>query len=325
MRNSHIQDKIVYMLRVLLIILFLTPQIGNTFIEDEDYLEWDEPIEKIKRPTPPVKKTKPVAKKKKDEAAKKEAPRPKAKKTIKASVKVKPKPKPKKIIIALPHNYAPYSYLNKEGKIAGLYIKLLQEINLRMGSKLTFEAMNFEKGMDLSKEGIVGFVGLYKNKKREKIYRFSESIFSESIALYTRTDDTFDFEGFGNLRNKNLGLVKDYSYGDQFDKYKARKFFNFRLGADENELFDLLIQKKVDVILCDDIMANKILFHREIGDKVKKLNRVISNMNIYLVWAKNKAPKNFFKEFNHNLAVIQTNGVYSKILSHFIRTSFMED
>ena len=100
---------------------------------------------------------------------------------------------------------------------------------------------------------------------------------------------------------------------------------DYKARHDENGLFDLLLENKVQVILCDDIIANKILFQREIGNKIEKLNRTISNMKIYMVWGKGKAPENFFKEFNYNLAVIQTNGVYSKILSNFIRTSFMED
>ena len=316
------------MLRILCTIFLFFSWPGHGFIGEDDYLEWNEPSEVASELPLKKQEAEPEIKgppKKSEEEVKKPkaliAPVPKKKKEKQKTVKKTPS----KIIIALPHNYAPYSYIGKDGKIKGLYIKLLNEINMRMGDKLKFEAMTFEKGLDLSKDGIVGLVGLYKNKKREKIYDFSESLFSESIALYTRAGEEFDFDGFSTLQDKKVGIVKDYSYGDQFDKYKARKYFPTRLGKDENDLFDMLIQKSVDVILCDDIIANKILFQREIGGKVTKLNRLISNMDIYIVWAKDKAPKDFFKDLNYNLAVIQTNGVYSKILSHFIRTSFMDD
>lgn len=260
----------------------------------------------------------------------KEAPKKEKPKVKPPPPKVmKEKPKKKEIIeynIAFPTDYPPYSYLDNKNQLVGLYPKFFNVIKDRLGDniKINFKPMPFVSGMDLAQSGLVGLVGVFKNSSREKIYNFSDALFEEKVTVYVQKGKSFEFANLKDLRGKTLALVKGYSYGNQVDRAKAKKYFNYILTDSDTDSFKVLLSGRVHAILVDDIVANRIIYKLEINDKIEKLKMAAGENSTYLIWAKKLDRADFFKRFNEALTIMQIDKSYSKLVNEFIRSTFSD-
>lgn len=228
--------------------------------------------------------------------------------------------------IALLTDYPPYSYIGKDGEVKGFYKALFDEISKRLNGqfKIEYKRMNFNGAFDLAKLGLVGVVGIFKTNEREKIFDYSDALFDETVTIFVKKGKRFKYSGLKDLKGKYIGMVKGYSYGNRFDKAKAKKWFRPVYVNSDLENIKQLTKGRVHCIVIDDIIANRILFQHMISDKVIRLKNPVSVNKTYMVWAKKSKMKDFIEKFNHTLTVLQVNGTYSKIVSKFIRSSFTD-
>lgn len=71
-------------------------------------------------------------------------------------------------------------------------------------------------------EGIL--YGVSKTREREKNFHFSLPVQSRYIFLVTRSDATFPFNSYADLKGKTIGIPRGHSYGDEFDAMKDNLF-----------------------------------------------------------------------------------------------------
>ncbi|MFZ6692670.1 transporter substrate-binding domain-containing protein [Undibacterium sp. SXout20W] len=65
-------------------------------------------------------------------------------------------------------------------------------------------------------EGIA--FGLSKNKERASQFVFSDPVYSNSVWMIKRSDNSFTFETLTDLKGKTIGVTRGTTYGDDFDK-----------------------------------------------------------------------------------------------------------
>jgi polar amino acid transport system substrate-binding protein len=240
--------------------------------------------------------------------------------------KSKKKKELKKFTIAISSDYPPYSYIDSENKLKGFYSDLLEEMKKRLKGEFELElkAMPFIKAMELGELGLLGIIGVYKNEEREKNYDFSDYIFEETVSVYVQKGKGFQFTGLKDLKGKYLALVNGYSYGSLFDKAKARKWFQYQLANSDWEALEFLMQGKVHCALVDDIIANRLIFKEGINLKLEKLNLPATVNKTYLIWPKKSQEKELIDIFNKTLTILQVDGTYSRMISNFIRSTFVD-
>ena len=95
-----------------------------------------------------------------------------------------------------------------------------------------------------------GFLyGASKNPERAGYLKFSEPIYSDSVWLVKRCDNSLKFEHLYDLKDKSIGVIRGASYGEEFDR-AANVIFKAELDANDNQArFAKLLKKRTDAMV----------------------------------------------------------------------------
>ena len=224
----------------------------------------------------------------------------------------------KDTIIALDSAYPPYMHGSKS-KPKGLYANLLKEIFGKMKLSLTLEPKPWKRVMTKAKLGKWGVGGIYKNSERVKIFDYSEPIYYERLVLFTRKSSNIKFKKLSDLKGKVIGVMRGWSYGEDFDKAKKMKIFRVQETNEGTQSFKLLLKKRVDAVVMDSVSANIILKKEGWQKKVDESTNPVAKNAAYIVFLKTMDQKELINKFNDTVQQMKEDGSYQKIISEFIK------
>lgn len=128
--------------------------------------------------------------------------------------------------------------------------KLLDYLEAEL--KVTFDVRQYPwpraERHALNGDGLI--FGLPKNPLRESALRYSDPTVSNTLWLVTRSDATFSFDKLSDLRDKKVGAIRGYGYGEEFER--ARVAGQLRLEDDlpsRVTRLQRLLLKRVDAVL----------------------------------------------------------------------------
>lgn len=226
--------------------------------------------------------------------------------------------KNKDTVIALDSAYPPYMHGSKS-KPRGLYANLLKKIFGKMKLSLTLEPKPWKRVMTKAKVGKWGVGGIYKNSERIKIFDYSEPIYYERLVLFTRKNSNINFKKLSDLKGKVIGVMRGWSYGEDFDKAKKRKVFRVQETNEGTQSFKLLLKKRVDAVVMDSVSANIILKKEGWLNQVNESTHPVAKNAAYIVFLKTMNQKELINKFNSTVQQMKEDGSYQKIISEFIK------
>jgi ABC-type amino acid transport substrate-binding protein/CheY-like chemotaxis protein len=118
----------------------------------------------------------------------------------------------RQITIAFDGDYAPYSYLNKEGQFEGIAVDMAQELADRIGISLnTYPEGNWKKLYAAALNRNVDVIAtLVELPERKRWFEFTQPYFSLAFYIITRQDNE-DINERSDINNKSIALVEGYS------------------------------------------------------------------------------------------------------------------
>ena len=186
------------------------------------------------------------------------------------------------VTIGVDNSYAPYMY-EKGGNILGIYPVLIKKIFDEIGVKYKIVAYPWKRVKKLSEEGKIIGGGFLKTEERLKIYKFSDAIFSEKIAVFVQKEKSFKYEKVSDLSGKRIAVKRGFSYGDDFDKIRKQSLFDVIETSSDKSSFSMLKLGRVDAVLTDEEIGKILLKEIGIEDKILKLPNPLSKNKVYLV------------------------------------------
>ena len=225
-----------------------------------------------------------------------------------------------KVIVVTDNGYPPYSFGNTE-KAEGLYPRLIKTIFARMGITVNLKALPWDKAVNEGKEGNAAVIGIYKNNERLKIFDYSEPIFEERLAVYTKRGKTFDFNQLSDLKGKRIGLNRGWSYGEAFDNARKKYHFNVNESQTNEQGFHKLVRGTIDCLIADQVAASQIIRHENLSDQVERLNKLAAVNKAYVVFVKSLKKQHVLEKFNQALEEMKKDGSYRKIIQDSITSS----
>lgn len=223
------------------------------------------------------------------------------------------------VTFLMDNDYPPYMYLGKDKKIRGLYPSMIKEISFRMGIKPKFEALRWDKAVEMAKTTGKGLIGVYKSTMRENYFDFSEPYYDETIRIYVLQGKEFPYERIQDLRFKTVGWKKGFSYGSRMDKARNLKYFKVIEKKSIEKLFDDLAAGKTNCLVIDEMSALRIQLKHESAQKAKHLEMALTQNSAYVVFSKKSKQKEMLEKFNNALLELQLEQGFSKMMNDFIR------
>ena len=167
-------------------------------------------------------------------------------------------------------NYAPYAFsdsgntsLSSEKLVPGQDSKVFKGFSwdtLRdayhvMGYTVYLTVRPWQRALRKFEEG--SFEILYpttKTPNREKKFFYSkEDTNFSSMNIYTKKDSKFVFKGISSLKGMNVGVIRGWSYGPEWE---ASKFLTVIKNESDEQNFEMLAQGRLPAIAAFSVIAD---------------------------------------------------------------------
>ena len=202
-----------------------------------------------------------------------------------------------------------------DGKAVGIYPALLAEISKRSGVELDVVAIPWKRALAELDAGRAGNGALYKNSERLKKYDFSNKLFDEVQIVYVRAGHEFKFTGVNSLKGKTVGVIRGWSYGDEFDAAaKAGSITADGVDSDEQNFKKLLIGR-IDAMISIKETAAAAIAAGDYKNKVTALSPPLSNSSAYIAFAKSAHKTDIIDKLNKAIQAIRDDGSFDLIVN----------
>ncbi len=199
-------------------------------------------------------------------------------------------------------------------KAAGLYPDLIAAILQTSGQPAQINAKPWARCIAEIDEAIAGVGGIYKNAKRLKSYDFSEPIFVEKMALYFNKTKPLNFTGVADLIGKKVGVIRGWSYGDEFDLAVKDGKISVHEVKSDNQNFQKLVAGRVDAILAIEEAGAAQLKDAQFAGIGKSAKYLFENPT-FLAFNKNARQTELLAKFNKAIMTMKESGKLDKISS----------
>jgi ABC-type amino acid transport substrate-binding protein len=222
----------------------------------------------------------------------------------------------KEIIIgADKDDYPRYSYWEKD-QIRGLCPEIINHAAGMIGVKVRYKAIPWKDFAGLAKKGeIDGIMPLVKTKERMEFLYFPDNgLAAEKNYFFTLTNSGVRYSGdLQDLRDIPIGVVRNYSYGENFDEFKGLKKNVF---PNVEALVGGVKIGKVKIGIGEHGIIQYYGDKQGISDKIELLKPPFPREILYLAFSKAKG-KGYIKlteSFSNAVAKLRENGKLQEIL-----------
>lgn len=198
------------------------------------------------------------------------------------------------------------------GKAAGLYPALIAEAFMASKLNIQLDAKPWKRCIADMDEARTGVGGIYKNDERLKKYDFSDPIFVEKMAVFSTKGRKFDFSGVASLMGKRVGVMRGWSYGDEFDKAAKEGKITAEEVSSDAQNFQKLSAGRLDAVLAIDEAGATQLKGGAYADVEKSAKYLFENPT-FLAFHKSANQADALSKFNKAIDDMRKTGKLGKI------------
>jgi polar amino acid transport system substrate-binding protein len=220
------------------------------------------------------------------------------------------------IEIAVDESNPPFMYKDKgSGDVLGLYPAIVEALFDKVGEDVSVVAYPWKRLLLLSEVGEVGVAGIYKNSKRQLIYDYSDPIYEERIVVFMRHDGVFPFQAVEDLKEKRIGVIRGWSYGDSFDSARKNNLFVTENSISDEYNFKKLALGRLDCVLAIDLSGELLLQKLELQNDIVASRIPLIVNPTYIAFSKESNKGNLIQMLNNAITELKAEGDYKDIIS----------
>lgn len=200
----------------------------------------------------------------------------------------------------------------KDNKPAGIYPAIIQAAFKHMNTPVAIATEPWKRAIEEIDNGKAGIGGVYKNSEREKKYDFSAQIFTEKIVVYFNKTAPVAFSKVADLKGKKVGVIRGWSYGDDFDEARKAGVLTAEEGDSDEATFRKLDVGHLDAVVAVNESGNGLLSkYKNIASAATPL----SQNGTFIAFAKTANMKDVLKSFDQAIKDMQKSGEFKTIVT----------
>lgn len=220
---------------------------------------------------------------------------------------------PAPIVIAVDEANPPLMYGTETGA-RGMYPALIREIFRRIDRPVSVEAMPWKRAFLLADSGKVGIAGLVKTVERQRRFDFTDPLYEDVLKIYVRQERTFSYTGIDSLKDKKIGVLRGWSYGDAFDRARADGWFIAEEVSGDAQNVDKLINSRIDAALMQEEVGGAALASADAVGQIVPLNDFV-RLPVYIAFHAKAGQRPLIERINAALDGMRQDSTYAAILS----------
>ncbi len=221
-------------------------------------------------------------------------------------------------LLFVTEEYPPYEYL-ENGKPVGCDVDALLKASEMTGIPIEIKFIPWKRAMIMVQDGSADAIfSLLKTAERESFLLYPETPLSLEInRIFTNKTFTGKIWKLSDLDNKTVGVMTDYSYGEEFDNYKGLKK---EVEYDQETQIKKLAGNRYQYIVNNELVTFYLMKKLNISlEDCVPQGLVVSQEPLYVAFSK-KAPnsENTHKKFSEALQTLSEKGEMQTILKKYV-------
>jgi polar amino acid transport system substrate-binding protein len=222
----------------------------------------------------------------------------------------------KQIVIGTSTGYPPY-YFQKDGKLVGLCIDIINYVAKEHGIKAIYQQYPWNRMLYNAKEGNVDAVmPLFKTKERGTYLYFpKQALAMEENRFFTWKQTKIQYSGdFHDLKPYKIGVVNNYSYGKIFD------LVDYLLKEEALNDRSLLMKfklKRFEVGIGNEYVVNFYARQLKLSNNIVFLKPSVTKDPLYIGFSKAKGHIDLIDKFSLTIAKLKQTERYQEILKYY--------
>jgi len=203
----------------------------------------------------------------------------------------------------------------------GYMIEIAKTIFEKEGHTIDYQIMPWSRAIKDARSGTVNaIVGALKDEAPDFIYPKNEQGLSVPATFFVKKGDSWKFKEITSLKNKNIGIINDYSYGSIIDDFLKDKnnqsIIQSLSGTDALEQnIKKLLFGRIDIVIEDKIVMAYKLKSMNIQDQIIEAGNSGEKTLLYIAFSPvNKNSKKYAEILSKGMDNLRNNGELKKIL-----------
>lgn len=209
-------------------------------------------------------------------------------------------------------------FVDPENPKEGLSLEITRAAFATQGYQVKHDYQPWARAMKNLKEGKIDIiVDTYINEERKKTLEFSDPYAKVEIKFIKLKNSDFEFNGLKSLDGKTIGVIRGYSYGQEFDKatnFKKQEVSNLYQNIKK------LVAGRIDLTLECEIIARVGIAQKDaqLLEEISFTQNTLSSNDLYISSGKaNPKHQEIIAAFNKGLKKIKENGTYAAIMKNY--------
>lgn len=204
--------------------------------------------------------------------------------------------------------------MERKGAAAGIYPAIIKSVCRKMGESCEVSPKPWARALLEIDQGHAGIGGVYKTGERLKKYDYSEPIFVERLQVYFAKDRAFPFQAHADLRGRTVGVIRAWSYGDDFDQMRKAGALKVEETTSDALNFAKLNQGRLDAVIAVAEAGDALLRSGRYANVVAGETLLASNP-AHLAFNKSADMTAWLRRFDIELASYRKSGELAKVVN----------
>ena len=215
-------------------------------------------------------------------------------------------------------NWGPNEFMGEDGKPTGFHIDLIKMAAAQQNINVKFVSMPWQRALKTIEKGeadAISYTIFSPERTNYLIYEAGNAISIGSTRFAYLKGNNFNYDGtLESIKDRKIGVIRGYSYGDKFDRNKLTNLINVNT---EEQLLLMLLRKRVDLILVNIDHLKYKYSHLDEFSQVTSMDVASDSYDIYLAFSKKRGHEELAKQFANIIPKIRNSAEYQKIVQSY--------
>ena len=205
----------------------------------------------------------------------------------------------------------------------GYMIEIAEKAFTAAGHQLDYQLLNWKRSLiEVRRGNFDCVVGAIKRNAPDFIFP-TESMGKDDVAFFTQVDDGWRYQSIESIYQKRIGLISEYSYGDDIDNYVKNNPDNnlihiSQTGTPLRDNIKMLMHSRLDVIIESPYVFHSTVISLGLADKIQEAGRLNKPVDVYIACSPNKTTsKEYARLLSDSVIELRHTGELSEILQKY--------
>lgn len=214
-------------------------------------------------------------------------------------------------------DWPPFTLQESGVATKGLSFDLITELSKRLNTSFQITLLPQVRVERFLEEGLADAATVMsKNANRLKYLEYSDALFQKRGLIFYNKDrpKEIQWQNYSDLAEYKIALVRGHNYGDDFEAALKKYNITVYYAGTTEQLFNMLLKKRVDLVLCTEFTAISLLEDKRFKEKFLSSLRPYYTKDYHIAFSKKSLHLGLLPKINEIIEKMKKEGILDSIV-----------